>query len=278
MANLRILLLLNAASCLGFGLLFSLGAGPVATFLGAFPATYLWLLGLGLILNGMLLVWTASRAAPPAFAVLFFSLGDLFWVLMSVALWAGGWGVTHGPAQAAMLIVALGVLCLGIGQVVAYRQAQPIASGAGHLAAELSLLARAYRSWTAIKGWVMAWLVLLNGVFLVAPAFVAPDIARIILAGWAMSGPFLAVQIIWQGGLTRALGLAHLVPWTPLLIWLLWHQGWALSADYLGVLSLGIAICLAFDLYDLWRWIYGERYVLGSVEATRAGASKAAIP
>jgi hypothetical protein len=33
---------------------------------------------------------------------------------------------------------------------------------------------------------------------------------------------------------------------------------------------------LALDIIDVWRWIAGERYVLGSEEAVKAGASKPA--
>ncbi len=34
-----------------------------------------------------------------------------------------------------------------------------------------------------------------------------------------------------------------------------------------------LAICLALDAWDVVRWLRGERFVLGTKEAHRAGAS-----
>ena len=39
-------------------------------------------------------------------------------------------------------------------------------------------------------------------------------------------------------------------------------------------LSMKSSICLAFDVYDVWRWWRCERFILGSAAAHRAGASR----
>ena len=74
------------------------------------------------------------------------------------------------------------------------------------------------RSWLSMKPWVKAWLFFLSGVFLAALCFRDP------LASWALvaylaSGPLLLAMMLAQRGLTRLLGLAHLVPWTPFLVY-----------------------------------------------------------
>lgn len=145
------------------------------------------------------------------------------------------------------------------------------------------------RSWLAMKPWVKAWLFFLNGVFLAALAFRDP-LARWTLAAYLASGPLLLAMMLAQRGLTRLLGLAHLIPWLPLLA----YTSLRLSGDAAGpritpggdpalfawalVLGAATAVCLAFDAFDVVRWIRGERFVLGTPEAARAGASRLTWP
>ncbi|MDZ7643973.1 MAG: hypothetical protein U5K76_06980, partial [Woeseiaceae bacterium] len=80
-----------------------------------------------------------------------------------------------------------------------------------------------------------------------------------------------------QEGLTRLLGIAHLIPWVLLLAYI----GLRLSGDYSGsrityqedaslispdaILLFGfVAVCLAFDVYDFARWMRGDRTRIGS--------------
>lgn len=140
-------------------------------------------------------------------------------------------------------------------------------------------------SWLSMKQWVKSWLLFLNGVFLAAFAFLADPAATWILLAYAMSGPLLVWVMIAQRGLTRLLGIAHLVPWVPLLgyITLRLCSNVAgpvvtlavdpLFAGYLYLLVVCVAVCLSLDVWDLVRYRRGERYVLGSPEAVRLGAS-----
>jgi hypothetical protein len=136
-----------------------------------------------------------------------------------------------------------------------------------------------------MKTWVKVWLFALNGVFLAAFAFRHDPLAWWALTAYAASGPLL-LAIAWrQRGLTRLLGIAHLVPWLPLVAYLLARvttsaAGERITASsdptlfgYVVVLLATVGVCLALDVLDVARWLWGERYVLGSDEAYRAGAS-----
>lgn len=108
---------LNALSCLGFGALFALAPGEVAGFLGTAPALPVFVLGVGLLGNGVLL-WLAARAGrqPRRREVLFFCAGDLGWVAATLALIAAGLWITTPAGQAAALAVAACVGAMGVGQ------------------------------------------------------------------------------------------------------------------------------------------------------------------
>jgi hypothetical protein len=142
------------------------------------------------------------------------------------------------------------------------------------------------RSWLGMKTWVKVWLFVLNGVFLTAFAFSRDPIAFWTLAAYVASGPLLLAMMRAQGGLTRLLGVAHLVPWLPLVAYLGARLGTAAAgprivpaADpglfaYVVVLLASVGVCLAFDVWDVVRWMRGERFVLGSRAAHEAGASR----
>jgi len=143
------------------------------------------------------------------------------------------------------------------------------------------------RSWLAMKTWVKVWLFFLNGVFLAALAFDDP-LADWTLVAYVGSGVLLAPLMVAHGGLTRLLGVAHLLPWLPLLAYAELRLtstlagprieataepvlfGWAV------LLWASVLACLALDAWDVVRWWRGERFVLGSEEAVAAGASQRA--
>jgi hypothetical protein len=149
---------------------------------------------------------------------------------------------------------------------------------------------RIWLSWLAMKPAVKAWLFFLNAVFLSALFFPMEPLTAWVLAAYLASGPLLAAFMVAQRGLTRLLGIAHLIPWIPLSAYLVLR----LSTDVAGprvdpaaqgslflyvVVLLGtLSICLGLDVYDVVRWMRGERYVLGTPEAERAGASRQTLP
>lgn len=148
------------------------------------------------------------------------------------------------------------------------------------------------RSWLALKGWVKTWLFVLNGVFLAGIALLRVDPAvKLALFAYVATAPYLVVLMLMQRGLSRGLGVAHIVPWTPLVAYLAirlsadTYLGPRLTAEaqpvllgYVAMLLGCIAVCLAFDYYDVVRWLRGERYLMGDEEAYRSGASRRALP
>jgi type VI protein secretion system component VasK len=125
--------------------------------------------------------------------------------------------------------------------------------------------------------WVKLWLTLLNLVFLAAPACLPWPQAGIVLLAYAATGPLLLAFAVWSGGLTRVMGLAHLIAWVPLLVWLMlrWPSMAGPGATpYLVVLTVVVLVCLVLDLWDLWRWARGDRAVIGlSYPQGRRGAA-----
>jgi len=141
-------------------------------------------------------------------------------------------------------------------------------------------------SWLSMKPWVKNWLFFLNGIFIAAFAFLEDPAAKWILLAYVASGPLLAWLMIKQRGLTRLLGIAHLVPWIPLLVYIVLRLTSELAghivtfaaaplfAGYLYLLLACLIVCLSLDVRDVVRYGRGERYVLGSPEAVRVGASR----
>ncbi len=151
-------------------------------------------------------------------------------------------------------------------------------------------LARIGYSWMALKTWVKVWLFFLNAVLFAAFAFTPDPLALATLASLPVTFVLLMVFALRMGGLNRLMGIGHLIPWLPLLGYL----DLRLVSDIAGpridpvsepalfawalVLGMSLAICLALDAWDVVRWLRGERYVLGTIEAHRAGASNLSGP
>ncbi len=127
MIALKTTLRLNAASCIGFGVLFVAAPRAVAAFLGAppAPATVVLAVGAILIINGLHLLYTSLRSDPPRLLVLYFSGGDLLWVVATAALISAGIWVNTGPGIAAAAAVAAMVGAFGLAQALALPPRQP---------------------------------------------------------------------------------------------------------------------------------------------------------
>jgi hypothetical protein len=149
-----------------------------------------------------------------------------------------------------------------------------------------SLFQQIVASWISIKPWVKNWLFFLNSLFLVSVVFLNDPATKWILLAYVASAPLLAWMMMVKHGITRLLGMAHLIPWLPLLGYLVLRlttglvgaqvliERQPIFASYLYLLSANISLCLLLDVWDMVRYFKGERYVFGSPEAVRAGASK----
>lgn len=259
MASLNHILRLNAASCLGFGTVFLVGPGPVSAMLGTIPPQVLIAIGAGLMANGVHLGIAGARAVPRRAEILWFSVGDLLWWTASLALVATGVWVTTFAGVVSVLVVATAVAALGVAQLAILGVAKSGLSTRDQWR-------RIGHSWLSLPTWVKTWLFVLNAAFLAAPFFLSWSDAHVILIAYAATGPLLLGFAVYEGGLTRLMGVGHLIPWIPLLGWIgYWFadpEHTIEAAAYMAFLTAMIAICLVFDIYDLLRWNRGERSIL----------------
>jgi len=253
MDSLKLVLRINAASCIVFGLLGILAPLEVAEFLGDPPVWVLQVTGAVLAVNGLHLILASLRKAARTLEILYFSMGDLAWWLASVFLIAANNWVTTPAGAIATFGIAFGVAALGVVQLWMIAIQTKRHSNTEHWVA----IKNSYRS---MPKWVFIWLCLLNIYFLMVVTFWPDRLAVVVLLGYVATGPLLAAQIAFDGGLRRILGLAHLVPWVPLLIWLI--MGFSQSFYAIGLIIL-LALCLGFDVFDVWRFWRGDRSPFG---------------
>lgn len=288
MALLRTVIRLNAASCLLFGVLFTAWSAPVSRFLGGTSTVVVVIAGVALLFNGGHLLTASLRRAIRPGEVCYFSTGDLLWVAMTLGIVASRSVLTTTASVVLSLVVAAFVGTLGIVQLGALPEEPAADSSDDHLPQHLNLAGKITASWLSMKRWVKWWLFGVNALFLLAVVLWPTSIARFTLAAYLASGPWLLAIMIHQRGLTRLLGVAHLVPWLPLGAYLVIRLGSDIAGPqlsrtatpaewwYAAALFTMTAICLAIDVVDVWRWFRGERYRLGSLNAARAGASSLA--
>lgn len=286
MRSLRIALRLNAATCAVFGFIFVLAAEATSGFLGAVPPIWLRVTGALLIIHSVHLIWTSFRHIISRLEVYYFSGGDLLWFLASLCLVLVPDFITTTQGVTVTLLTAVAVAGIGLAQLWTHAEATDAGlpplildrrqDHPSFLPIGLSRLEALGVSWLGIKTWVKYWLFALNGVFLAAFFFWPSEITKASLIAYLATMPLLLAIMIVQRGLTRLLGLGHLVAWVPLVIYLLGRVtgdafGSRLSSESEGGLYfytlclLGfVTVCLAFDIYDLIRWFAGARARLGS--------------
>ena len=122
MPSLKILLRLNATSCLVFGVLFLFASRMTAGFLGSAPVWLVAALGALLLVNGVHLILASRRASPRRIEIFYFVTGDMAWVIATLALIISGTFVTTVQGVAVAAVVAMCVGTLGTLQYMAVRQ------------------------------------------------------------------------------------------------------------------------------------------------------------
>lgn len=83
--NLSRILLANGVFCATSGLIFTLAADPLAGFLNTLPLV-MTILGIGLLLYGMFIIYMSMRPVITKSFTLFAVLADSAWVLLSILL------------------------------------------------------------------------------------------------------------------------------------------------------------------------------------------------
>jgi hypothetical protein len=110
--------------------------------------------------------------------------------------------------------------------------------------------------------WLQAWIAWMGVVNLAAVFFLRHVQARWALAGFLAAAMFMEA-LVALNGFNRLLGLAHIVFWTPVVVYL-WRQrphlepGSALRV-WVTVLVGTNATSLAIDYIDVIRYVLGDR-------------------
>ncbi len=126
-----------------------------------------------------------------------------------------------------------------------------------------------FRSIAGMKLWVKIWLMMLGPANMAAFLYLDTDIGF-----WsAVAGGLVVVtnipMMFAMGGVTRALSLPHMI-WVPLLIYIFPRIIGPEALDPASAeFRLGVtifvfnSISLAFDFLESYRWLKGEREILG---------------
>ena len=123
----------------------------------------------------------------------------------------------------------------------------------------------------AQPAWLQAWARAFLAAHMLGLAFVAhrsPEGWKVrtepiaIAASFVASGIFM-VWLFGQVGYVRLLGLAHLVFWTPVYVWILRRRR-AIGVDslfgkYVLLYLVIVGICLVIDAVDVVRYLVGDR-------------------
>jgi len=118
--SIKPVLLANAASCIIFGVLFLIMPANIADFLSkdaSVPSIFLMALGGILTFNGLHLIWASKQDNLHKLWILYFSLGDLLWVLGTIILVALQLWITSSNGVFAATLVAIMVGIFGALQI-----------------------------------------------------------------------------------------------------------------------------------------------------------------
>jgi hypothetical protein len=89
--------------------------------------------------------------------------------------------------------------------------------------------------------------------------------ARWTLAAWLLNGIIIMPYLYDQFGFVRLLGLAHIIVWTPLLVYLLGRRAHfalpSITGIYFWLLIVTNAVSLGFDYVDLARYFLGDAQI-----------------
>jgi hypothetical protein len=110
--------------------------------------------------------------------------------------------------------------------------------------------------------WLIAWLCWLGAVNLASLFFLRESEARWVLAAFLSS--FVLMNVLYyNNGYNRFLGFAHIVFWTPLLLFLYSRLsrilGPRLYENWIRILLATNGVSLVIDYVDVLRYLLGDR-------------------
>ena len=117
------------------------------------------------------------------------------------------------------------------------------------------------QSLSSLPMWVKVWLVALGATNMASLAFLNQPkgllVAALVFTGIVLSKVFVS----YGGGLTRLVGVGHIVGWVPLVALILFArpEGSAAYETYLTILLVMNTISILFDINDFRLWLAGDR-------------------
>jgi hypothetical protein len=107
--------------------------------------------------------------------------------------------------------------------------------------------------------WIPIWVFYLMVINIASMAFWHEPLAKVIFITFMVSA-MLMMGLYSRFGFEKILGLGHIV-WVPLLVYVLLQLPAveAFFKSYLVVLSVSIAISLAFDITDVWKYFRNRK-------------------
>jgi len=110
--------------------------------------------------------------------------------------------------------------------------------------------------------WLIAWIGWLGAVNMASLFFLRESEARWVLAAFVASFTLMNV-LFYTSGYNRFLGLAHVVFWTPLLLFLYRRLSRVLGPrryeNWLRILLTSNGVSLVIDYVDVLRYLFGDR-------------------
>lgn len=120
-----------------------------------------------------------------------------------------------------------------------------------------SRVARIMQSYGELPSWVKIWMNFILGPVNLATLAFLNQPSGLLIAALAIGGMILTVSIvIAMGGFTKLAAAGHILPWTPLVLMLIFArpEGTAIYQAFLTVLLVTNVISLAFDFNDVRLW------------------------
>lgn len=130
-----------------------------------------------------------------------------------------------------------------------------------------SLKSEILTSFFSLPRWVVIWLLGVLGPVNMASFFFLSEPKGPLIASLVAAGMFLSLlPIPFERGLSSLTAIGHLIPWTILVLYILFAmpEAGGTYAVYLSVLALVNTISLAFDYVDSYRWLKGDRAIAGA--------------
>ena len=115
-----------------------------------------------------------------------------------------------------------------------------------------------WRSFFNLPTWVQIWMMFILGPINLATLAFLNQPSGVLIAVLAMSGMIITVSIvIATGGFSKLAAAGHVLPWTPLVLMLIFARpdGTSVYQTFLTALLVINLISLAFDFNDLRIWL-----------------------